>query len=99
VYWRYAGEVAAAARSLGVFAPGQAITLPIKRKPDTDVILSVVTISPNGIRSVRELADAHEVLVSAGAVVQSSLEQRLEDAQAKHAGRPVVPTGVRFSSG
>jgi len=65
VFIRSADEVAAAARSLGIYAPGQAVRVMYLTSAPRAVILSTVAISPNGIRSVRELADAHEV-ASAG---------------------------------
>ena len=64
VWWRYEGEVAAAARLLGTFRPGQQIEVPFNPLVDRNVILSTVTISANGLRSVREMADASETLVT-----------------------------------
>jgi hypothetical protein len=63
IFWRYEGEVAAAARSLGTFAPGQTVTVPLVGSAGHNLILSTVSLSPENLRSVRELADAHEVLV------------------------------------
>jgi hypothetical protein len=60
VWWRYAGEVAAAARLIGVFAPGQTVAVPLNPMVDRNLIFSTVSISSDGLRSARELADAHE---------------------------------------
>jgi hypothetical protein len=61
VWWRYDGEVAAAARLIGIYRPGQQVKVPLTPLVDRDLIFSVVTISSDGLRSVRELFDAHEV--------------------------------------
>jgi hypothetical protein len=98
VWWRYAGEVAAAARYLGTYSPGQEISFPFNPVVDRDLIFSTVTISPNGIRSVRELADAHEVLLTytrAGAQLEQPIDQQANKRQ--HApGMQTVATGVRY---
>lgn len=60
VYWRYVGEVAASARLIGIFRPGQLVTVPMNPLTDRDLILSTISISAEGIRSVNELADALE---------------------------------------
>ena len=64
VWWRYEGEVAAAARLLGTFRPGQQVEVPFNPLVDRNIILSTVSISGNGLRSVREIADAPETLVT-----------------------------------
>lgn len=61
VWWRYDGEVAAAARLIGIYAPGQVVQAPLNPMVDRDLIFSTVTVSSDGLRSVRELADAHEI--------------------------------------
>lgn len=62
-WWRYQGEVAAAARLVGTFAPGQQVVIPSNPLVDRNVILSTVSINANGLRSVRDIADAPETLV------------------------------------
>ena len=64
VWWRYEGEVAAAARLLGTFRPGQQVETPFNPLVDRNIILSTVTISATGLRSVREIADAPETLIT-----------------------------------
>ena len=64
VSWRYEGEPAAAARLIGTFAPGQAVSYPSNPLVDRNIILSTITISAQGIPSVRDIADAHETLVT-----------------------------------
>jgi hypothetical protein len=63
VWWRYVGEPAAAARLIGTFAPGQAVSYPSNPLVDRNIILSTITISARGIRSVRDIADADETLL------------------------------------
>jgi len=63
VWWRYEGEVAAAARLLGTFRPGQQVTVPLNPLVDRNIVLSTISISANGVRSVREIADAPETLL------------------------------------
>lgn len=63
VWWRYEGEPAAAARMIGTFAPGQAVTYPSNPLVDRNIILSTVSISGRGVRSVRDIADAQETLL------------------------------------
>src|ERR1051326_530915 len=63
VWWRYEGEVAAAARLLGTFRPGQQVTVPLNPLVDRNIVLSTISISANGVRSVREIADAPEMLL------------------------------------
>jgi hypothetical protein len=64
VWWRYEDETAAAARLIGTFAPGQAVAYPFNPLVDRNVMLGTVSISNQGIRSVRDIADAHwELLV------------------------------------
>jgi hypothetical protein len=64
VWWRYVDEVAAAARLVGVYAPGQSVQLPLNPVVDRDLIFSTVTISSDGLRSVRELGDATEQTIA-----------------------------------
>lgn len=93
VFVRGDDEVAAAARSLGTFAPGQAVRVMYLVSEPRTLILSTVAISPNGIRSVLELADAHEVATVAGLT---------RGAPAPPAPTPTaandytIPTGVRY---
>jgi hypothetical protein len=63
IWWRYEGEVAAAARLIGTFAPGQQVVIPSNPLVDRNVILSTVSINANGLRSVRHIADAPETIV------------------------------------
>jgi hypothetical protein len=64
VYWRYSNESPAAGRKVGTFNPGAAISIPYNPAIDQDVMIGTISIAPNGVRSVRELADAHwETLV------------------------------------
>ena len=63
VWWRYEGEVAAAARLLGTFRPGLQVTVPLNLLVDRNIVLSTISISANGVRSVREIADAPETLL------------------------------------
>ena len=63
VWWRYEGEPPAAAQLIGRFAPGQAVTWPANPLVDRNIILSTITISSAGIRSVRDIADAPEQLL------------------------------------
>jgi hypothetical protein len=63
VWWRYEGEVAAAARLLGTFRPGQEVVVPLNPLVDRNLILSTISISATGLRSVREIADAPETLL------------------------------------
>src|SRR3954470_22857717 len=60
VYWRYVGEPPAAARLVGLYAPGQEVSFPYNPVQDRNVILSTISIAANGNRSAREIADAHE---------------------------------------
>jgi hypothetical protein len=64
VWWRYETEVAAAARLIGTFAPGQTVTVPFNPLVDRNLILSTVSISSDGVRSARELADAQEQVLT-----------------------------------
>jgi len=64
VWWRYKGEAAAAARLLGAFAPGQAVSVPANPLVDRDLILSTVSINNRGLKSVRDIADAHETVLA-----------------------------------
>lgn len=63
VWWRYEGEVAAAARLLGTFKPDQQVVVPLNPLVDRNIILSTISISAAGLRSVREIADAPETLL------------------------------------
>lgn len=63
VYWRYADEPAPAARLVGRYLPGQEVSLPFTPVADKNVILSTVSVSAAGVRSVRDLRDAAERLV------------------------------------
>lgn len=63
VWWRYADEVAAAARLLGTFRPGQQVIVPLNPLVDRNIILSTISISATGLRSVREIADAPEAML------------------------------------
>lgn len=63
VWWRYADQPAAAAQRIGTFAPGQTVTYPTNPLVDRNIILSTVSISGRGLRSVRDLADAQETLL------------------------------------
>src|SRR5689334_21894700 len=60
VYWRYNDEPAAAARLVGRYGPNESGSFPYNPIEDRNIILSTVSIAPDGTRSVRELADAHE---------------------------------------
>lgn len=63
VWWRYEDEPAAAARLIGTFAPGQAVAYPSNPLVDRNIILSTISINSHGLRSVRDIADAHEELL------------------------------------
>lgn len=63
VWWRYEGEPAAAARLIGTFAPGQAVSYPSNPLVDRNIILSTISISNRGVRSVRDIADAYETVL------------------------------------
>lgn len=63
VWWRCEGEPPAAAQLIGKFAPGQAVTVPSNPLVDRNIILSTITISSRGLRSVRDIADANEELL------------------------------------
>jgi len=63
VYWRYEGEPASAARLIGLFLPGQQVSLPYNPLVDRNIILSTISISAAGVRSVRDLRDAAEQVV------------------------------------
>lgn len=60
VWWRYDNEPAAAARLVGRYAPGQEVSFAHNPLEDRNLILSTVSIAPDGTRSVSELADAYE---------------------------------------
>jgi hypothetical protein len=93
VYVRNDDEVAAAARFLGSFAPGQAVRIMYTVATQRNLILSTVSISPNGQRSVRELADAYEV--AHASPTGRDVEQPPPPAPTPTAGL-TVPTGVRY---
>lgn len=63
VWWHYEGESAAASRSLGTFAPGQAVTVPSNPLVDRNIILRTIAISGRGLSSVRDIADAPATLL------------------------------------
>jgi hypothetical protein len=63
VWWRYEGEHPSAAILIGTFAPGQTVSYPANPLVDRNIILSTITISSRGVRSVRTVADAHETLL------------------------------------
>src|SRR5712671_4452326 len=63
VWWRYEGEVPAAARLIGRYHPGQRVSFPYTPIGDKNVILSTISISAAGVRSVRDIRDAPEFLV------------------------------------
>ncbi len=63
VWWRYEDEPAAAARYVGTFRPGQQVIYPFNPLVDRNIILSTISLSARGLRSVREIADAHEELL------------------------------------
>ena len=63
VWWRYEGESAAAARLFGRFVPGQAVAVPFNPLVDRNIILSTISISARGLRSVRDIADAPETIL------------------------------------
>jgi hypothetical protein len=63
VYWRYDDEPAAAARLVGRYGPNESGSFPHNPIEDRNIILSTISIAPDGTRSVRELADAHEQLL------------------------------------
>ena len=60
VWQRPKGEPAAAARLVGRYAPGESGSFGYNPLEDRDLILSTVSIAPDGTRSVRELAEAQE---------------------------------------
>lgn len=60
VWQRVKGEPAAAARLVGRYRPGESGSIPYNPIQDLNVILSTVSIAPDGTRSVRELAEAIE---------------------------------------
>jgi len=93
VFVRSDDEVAAAARSLGTFAPGQQVRILYNVVTPKNLILSTVGTSPNGKRSVRELADAHEVAAASPA----GRTGPAPPAPLPTSGNNyTVPTGVRF---
>jgi len=61
VYWRFADEPPGAARLIGRYLPGQQVGLPITTT--RNIILSTISISAGGVRSVRDLRDAAEFLL------------------------------------
>jgi hypothetical protein len=63
VWWRHVGEPAAAARKVGTFSPGQEVSYPFNPLVDRDIILSSISVSPQGVPSVRDIADAPETLL------------------------------------
>jgi hypothetical protein len=63
VWWRYEGETAAAARLIGTYLPGQRVSFPYTPIGDKNLILSTISISAAGVRSVRDIRDAPEFLV------------------------------------
>lgn len=64
VWWRYQGEPHAAARLIGTYLPGQRVSFPYTPVGDKNLILSTVSISARGVRSVASLRDAPEFLVT-----------------------------------
>jgi hypothetical protein len=60
VYWRYANEPASAARLIGRYLPGQAVSVPFTPAANQSVILSTISISGAGVRSIPNLRDAPE---------------------------------------
>jgi hypothetical protein len=63
VYWRYYDEPPAAARLIGRYLPGQQVSVPFNPVVDKNVILSTISISAGGVRSVRSIRDASEFAV------------------------------------
>jgi hypothetical protein len=75
---------------MGTYAPGQDVMFPFTPVVDRNLIFSTVAISPEGVRSIRELADAHEVgLVYTRAAASEQLTSMASDAL-------TVPTGIRY---
>src|SRR5262245_16738505 len=64
IWWRFADEGPAAAKLIGRYLPGQQISIPIDRSAHRDVIFSTISISAAGVRSVRDIRDAAEILIS-----------------------------------
>lgn len=63
VWQRAKGEPAAAARLVGRYRPGESGSFAYNPLEDKDLILSTISIAPDGTPSVRELADAEEHLL------------------------------------
>jgi hypothetical protein len=63
VWWRYEGEIPSAARLIGRYLPGQRVSFPYTPIGDKNIILSTISISAAGVRSVRDIRDAKEFLV------------------------------------
>jgi hypothetical protein len=63
VWWRYQGEPAAAARLIGTYSPGQRVSFPYTPIGDKNLVLSTISLSAAGVRSVRDIRDAPEFLV------------------------------------
>lgn len=63
VYWRYQDEPAASARLIGRYQLGQRVSFPYTPIGDKNIILSTISISAAGVRSVRDIRDAPEFLV------------------------------------
>ena len=61
VYWRFEDEPPAAARLIGRYQPGQQVGLPLTT--NRNIILSTISVSAGGVRSVRDLRDAAELLL------------------------------------
>jgi hypothetical protein len=96
IWRRYDDEVAAAAVYLGTFAPGQTVKLNYDTNVARTMIFSIVTISPNNVRSVRELADALEVAHLFDPAAMRAAPGPLAPTPAPF---PTRPTGIRFKRG
>jgi hypothetical protein len=68
VFIRYEPELPGAARLIGPFLPGQTVTIPFTPIGDQKVVLSTVSVSGAGVRSVTKLRDAPEFVVEAAGI-------------------------------
>jgi len=64
LYWRYADEGPAAARLIGRYLPGQEVAVPFNPITHNEIILSTISVSAGGVRSVRDIRDAAEFPVT-----------------------------------
>ncbi|HKC88844.1 MAG TPA: hypothetical protein VKG02_22865, partial [Blastocatellia bacterium] len=68
IYWRYENEPPNAARLIGRYLPGQPVSFAFTPSVNQRVILSTVSVSGSGVRSVAKLRDAPEFIVDGSGI-------------------------------